>query len=106
MSELWWWQKEGLNANGIEDSSKAVKTPLETQIGGDHYKNQGLQPFEITFANFGYFGLRAAVYTKVNKYLKRDKETHREDIEKAIHCLQIQLQFLDQHEQESITQEK
>jgi cytochrome c-type biogenesis protein CcmH/NrfF len=71
---------------------------LKEQVGGDHYKKQGLQPFEITFANFGYFGLRAAVYTKVNKYLNRDKETHREDIQKAIHCLQCQLEFLDRHE--------
>jgi hypothetical protein len=71
---------------------------LKEQVGGDHYKKQGLQPFEITFANFGYFGLRAAVYTKVLKYLKREKDTHREDIEKAIHCLQIQLEFLDRHE--------
>jgi hypothetical protein len=74
---------------------------LKEQVGGDHYKKQGLQPFEITFANFGYFGLRAAVYTKVNKYLNRDKDTHRKDIQKAIHCLQIQLEFLDRHELEA-----
>jgi len=40
---------------------------LESQVGGDHYKNQGVQPFEITYKNFGYEGLQAAVYTKVNK---------------------------------------
>ena len=71
---------------------------LDTQVGGDHYKKQGLQPFEITFKNMGYFGIKAAVYTKVNKYLMRDKANHRENIEKAIHCLQIQLEFLDRHE--------
>ena len=68
---------------------------INTQVGGDHYKKQGVQPFELTYANFGYAGLRAAVYTKVNKYLSRDKGTHRQDIEKAIHCLQIQLEFWD-----------
>ena len=73
---------------------------LGKQIGGDHYKKQGLQPFEITFRNFGYFGIKAAIYTKVNKYLTRDKGVHRENIEKAIHCLQCQLEFLDQHEAE------
>jgi hypothetical protein len=36
--------------------------------------------------------LRAAVYTKVNKYLARDKGSHIQDIEKAIHCLEIQLE--------------
>ena len=68
---------------------------LDTQIAGDHYKNQGLQPFEITFANFGYEGVRAAVYTKVNKYLTREKGKHRDNLEKAIHCLQIQLELHD-----------
>ena len=69
--------------------------PLSTQVAGDHYKNQGLQPFEITFANFGYEGVRASVYTKVNKYLTREKGIHRENVEKAIHCLQIQLELHD-----------
>ena len=68
---------------------------LDTQVGGEHYKNQELQPFEITFANFGYEGVRAAVYTKVLKYLTREKGIHRENLEKAIHCLQIQLDLHD-----------
>lgn len=66
---------------------------LDEQIGGEHYKAQGLQPFEITYANFGYKGVSAAVYTKVNKYLTRDKGDHVENIQKAIHCLQIQLDY-------------
>jgi hypothetical protein len=66
---------------------------LESQVGGDHYKNQGIQPFEITYKNFGYEGVQAAVYTKVNKYLTRDKGDHQENVEKAIHCLQIQLDY-------------
>jgi len=67
----------------------------EAQVGGTHYKDQGLQPFEITFKNFGYDGVRHSCYTKVNKYLTREKNQHRENIEKAIHCLQIQLEYLD-----------
>ena len=66
---------------------------LDEQIGGNHYKVQGLEPFEITYANFGYKGVRAAAYTKVNKYLTRDKGDHVENIQKAIHCLQIQLDY-------------
>ena len=66
---------------------------LDEQIGGSHYKAQGLQPFEITYANFGYEGVRASAYTKVNKYLTRDKGDHVENVEKAIHCLQIQLHY-------------
>jgi hypothetical protein len=76
------------------DINEPPPTALNSQVGGDHYKNQGLQPFEITYANFGYQGVRASVYTKVNKYLTREKGEHRENIEKAIHCLQVQLEFL------------
>ena len=68
---------------------------LDKQVAGDHYKSLALQPFEITFANFGYEGVRAAVYTKVNKYLTREKGVHRENLEKAIHCLEIQLDLHD-----------
>tara|TARA_R110000787_G_scaffold236213_1_gene342880 strand:- start:98 stop:463 length:366 start_codon:yes stop_codon:yes gene_type:complete len=65
------------------------------QIGGDHYTKQGIQPFEATYANFGYEGLQAAVYTKVNKYLTRDKGSHRQDLAKAVHVLQVQLEYYD-----------
>ena len=72
---------------------------LDSQVGGDHYK-KGLQPFEVTFKNYGYFGIRATISNTVNKYMLREKGTHRADIEKAIHCLQCQLEFLDRHELE------
>tara|TARA_R100000951_G_scaffold90032_1_gene78162 strand:+ start:11268 stop:11522 length:255 start_codon:yes stop_codon:yes gene_type:complete len=77
----------------VVSTTKEQLNATDTQVGGDHYKKQGLQPFELTHANFGYEGLRAAVYTKVNKYLTRDKGTHEQDLEKAIHCLQVQLEF-------------
>ena len=66
---------------------------LDTQEGGDHYKTLGIQPVEITHANFGYEGVRAACYTKVNKYLTRNKGDHELNLKKAIHCLQLQLEL-------------
>ena len=72
-----------------------------SQVGGNHYKNQGVQPIEATFANFGYEGIRASIYTKVNKYLTRDKGTHRQDITKAIHVLQMQLEFYDKYKEDN-----
>jgi hypothetical protein len=68
---------------------------LDKQVAGDHYKSLGLQPLEMTYANFGYEGLKASVYTKVNKYLLRDKESEVKDIKKAIHCLEILLEKAD-----------
>ena len=81
-------------------NTKHESSALQSQIGGSHYKNQGIQPLEATYANFGYEGLRTAIYTKVNKYLTREKGTHRQDIAKAIHVLQMQLEFLDKESTE------
>ena len=77
----------------MKDDTKA----LDTQVGGDHYIKQGIQPLESTFANFGYVGLQASIYTKVNKYLTREKGTHRQDLQKAIHVLQMQVEYYDRH---------
>jgi len=63
--------------------------PLSTQVGGDHYKDLGIQPFELVLANYGYTGLEASVYTKVNKYITRVKGDKVENLEKAKHCLEI-----------------
>ena len=79
----------------IEEVMKEDATATESQVGGDHYTKQGIQPLEATFANFSYEGIQAAIYTKVNKYLTRDKGTHRQDITKAIHVLQMQLEYYD-----------
>lgn len=68
---------------------------IDEQVGGDHYKTLGMQPIEITYKNFGYEGVRHSVYTNINKYLTRNKDNHREDLEKAIHLLQMQLEFYD-----------
>jgi hypothetical protein len=70
---------------------KKIIHPMDTQIGGDHYKTKGLQPLEAVYMNYGLAGLEAAVFTKVNKYF-RDKsgiEKKLEDCKKAQHVLQI-----------------
>ena len=76
------------------DMDTLATTAIESQVGGGHYK-KGIQPLEGTFANFGYEGVAAAIYTLVNKYLTREKGTHRQDLTKAIHVLQMQLEFYD-----------
>jgi hypothetical protein len=62
---------------------------IETQIGGDHYKDMGIQPLEAVLANYGYIGLEAAVYCKVLKYMGRDKGSKVENLQKASHVLQV-----------------
>lgn len=62
---------------------------LDRQVAGSHYKELGIQPLEATYLNFGYQGLKAAVYTKVNKYILRNKDNEVEQLKKARHCLDI-----------------
>jgi len=70
---------------------------LDTQVGGNHYTNMKQQPLEKTYLQYGYAGVKHSIYTKVDKYLTRNKGTDRVDIEKAIHCLQLQLEFYDRY---------
>lgn len=74
---------------------EATKKASETQIGGTHYTEMGLQPFEATYLNFGYMGLKAAVYTKVLKYF-RSKNNELEDLKKARHCIDILIEKAEQ----------
>jgi hypothetical protein len=62
---------------------------LDTQVGGGHYNEMGVQPLEATYLNYGYVGLEAAVFCKVSKYIQREKDTKVVNINKAIHCLEV-----------------
>lgn len=66
-----------------------TKNPLRTQIGGEHYKNCTIQPVEFIEANDLKF-LEGCVVKRVTRH---DKPTGkgRQDIEKAIHELQLLL---------------
>ena len=81
--------------NWITDPNRSTTTHEATtkQVGGDHYKDQGIQPLELTYLNFGYAGVKASLDTKVNKYLTRNKANEGEDIRKAIHCLEMLAEF-------------
>ena len=75
----------------------AVKTPkpdnslgaMEQQEGGDHYKKLGVQPMELVLVNMGYEAFRGACYTKINKYMIRDKDAEVGQLKKAAHVLQM-----------------
>ena len=72
----------------------ARQSSMDTQVGGGtYYTDQGIQPIEVTYENFGYYGVRASLYTKVNKYLTRNKGNHLQDLEKAKHCIELQIEF-------------
>lgn len=59
--------------------------PLKTQVGGSHYNELKIQPAEYTHANkLGHMAGDAIAY--ITRYKSKGG---RQDLEKAIHCLQI-----------------
>ena len=60
----------GLKSNLGMDQTSLIEVPptaIKSQVDGDHYNNQGIQPLEATFQNFGYEGLRASIYLSVDR---------------------------------------
>lgn len=62
-----------------------MSNALSTQIDGTHYKNQKMQPIELAYLVGG-----TPCFTKLAKYLTRDKGDKIINLNKAIHCIQIE----------------
>ena len=62
------------------------------QVGGDHYSSLKIQPFDLVEQRYGRKGLEASLFTKVMKYMMRDKGSKLEDWKKARHCLDIMIE--------------
>ena len=62
----------------------------ERQVGGEHYKKYKIQPGEYCQVNgLSYMESNAIKY--ITRH--RDKEDGEEDIKKAIHCLELLLEW-------------
>lgn len=70
-----------------------MSKPLDTQVGGNHYKNLAIQPVEYIFKNnLGYFE------GCVIKYVTRWKDKGGvQDLEKAKHFLELLIELQEQH---------
>ena len=65
-------------------------TPQERQIGGSHYKNFRIQPYEfISKNNLSFF--QGCVVKYFCRYLKKDKI---KDLEKIIHYCELEIKKL------------
>lgn len=61
----------------------------QDQVGGSHYKSLKIQPMRYSMAN----GLNACQHTAI-KYITRYKEKAGvEDLRKAIHCIELLIEF-------------
>ena len=74
-----------------EQLKQSAKNPLEQQIGGSHYKDLAIQPVEFIEQNDLSF-LEGCV---IKRLCRHDKPTGKgkQDIQKAIHELQLLLQL-------------
>jgi hypothetical protein len=71
-----------------------MNSALDTQVGGNHYKDMPIQPMEYSMAN----GLDACQHTII-KYVTRFRQKGGiQDLEKARHTLDMLIEFERRHE--------
>ncbi len=70
-----------------------VDRALDQQVGGDHYKDMAIQPIEFCHRN----NLGACETIAIRYICRHKRKNGREDIEKAIHTLQmlIEMEYSD-----------
>ncbi len=66
-----------------------------TQEDGSHYTDMQLQPLQACYLRYGLEGLRAAIHTKVDKYISRKKNDDIIQLKKANHCLSILVEIAE-----------
>lgn len=79
-----------------EDLQRGTLGPTKAQVGGSHYKDLKIQPIEISVAN-----KLNPCQTHAIKYLirtKGGKEKVIEDRRKAIHMIQLEIDYLERGE--------
>lgn len=75
--------------DGPMASEQVRKSPLETQIGGDHYTKLAIQPMQYSMEN-KLDPLQHTIIKYVTRF--RDKAGI-EDLEKAKHCIDMLIEF-------------
>lgn len=63
---------------------------LNKQVAGNHYKNQKVQPIELT-----YMLGQTPAFCKVCKYATRIKDSPIQQLNKALHCIELDEELKD-----------
>jgi len=66
---------------------------LDVQIDGSHYKNIKIQPIELAYK----LGASPA-FCKLAKYISRQKNDKKINLQKAIHCIQLENELYDKYD--------
>lgn len=72
-----------------ENKQEKQQSALDIQIDGSHYKDQVLQPIELT-----YILGASPVFCKAAKYLSREKGDKKVNLKKAKHCIGLEKALL------------
>lgn len=70
-----------------------MSNALDTQVDGNHYKNQKMQPLELAYRVNG-----SPCFTKLAKYASRRKLDRLGDLKKAFHCIQLEKELGNPYE--------
>jgi hypothetical protein len=73
----------------VEEEEEDKGSALDTQVGGDHYKDYKMQPMEIAYD----YKLSPALAHCLPYILRYKKKNGKQDLEKAIHCLQLAIEL-------------
>lgn len=65
---------------------------LDKQVAGDHYKKGKIQPIELT-----YMLGQTPAFCKVCKYTTRVKDDTLQQLEKAMHCIELDEELQQHH---------
>jgi len=74
----------------------STQRATQKQIGGTHYKSLKIQPIEYSMANnFNACQMKALKYITRYNIKHNDKHLQKEDVKKAIHVLEMLIEFID-----------
>jgi hypothetical protein len=84
------WLKDCEYREAVEKHEDICESsPLQTQVGGSHYKDMKIQPAEYNHANgIGHLAGDAIAY--ISRYKSKNG---RQDLEKAVHSIQLLIQL-------------
>ena len=91
------WAYKGKDHVHTDKKKEAKKTGAwDRQEAGGHYKNMSIQPMEYSMAN----GFNSLQHTAI-KYISRyDSKNGVEDLKKAIHCIEMLVEYEEEREEE------
>lgn len=77
-------------------ATQSASEPLSEQVAGNWYKSLKIQPIEYCMANkLNACQVKAIKYTTRCLIKNKDKKGKKQDIDKAIHCLNMLKEFID-----------